>query len=47
MVVGDRVIADSDDIDAIPAPEELLRLGESDGLVAYCFTAEMIEEASG
>lgn len=44
VLVGDDVVLTSNDPLAIPSPEDVLRLGEPKGLVAYLFEAPMIEE---
>jgi hypothetical protein len=43
-LVGDEVVAASADPRAIPSAEDVLRLGEPRGLVAYLFEAPLIEE---
>lgn len=44
VLVGDDVAMAAADPWAIPSPEEVLRLGEPRGLVAYLFEAPLIEE---
>jgi|HubBroStandDraft_4_1064222.scaffolds.fasta_scaffold633149_1 hypothetical protein len=44
VIVGDDVALASTEPWAIPSPEEVLRLGEPRGLVAYLFEAPLIEE---
>ncbi|MBI2892034.1 MAG: hypothetical protein HYY06_00670 [Deltaproteobacteria bacterium] len=44
VVAGDDVVASSPDPETVPAPEDVLRLGEPLGLVAYLFEAPLIEE---
>jgi hypothetical protein len=44
VLVGDEVVAASSDPAAIPSPEEVLRMGEGRGLVAYLYEAPLIEE---
>lgn len=46
VLVGDDVVLTSDDPVAVPSPEDVLRLGEPRGLVAYLFEAPMVEEVS-
>jgi hypothetical protein len=47
VLVGDDVALSSPDPLAIPSAEEVLRLGEPRGLVAYLFEAPRIEELPG
>jgi hypothetical protein len=47
VLVGDAVVLHSADPLAIPAAEEVLALGEKEGLVAYLFEAPRIEELPG
>jgi hypothetical protein len=44
VLVGDDVVVASPDPSQIPSPDEVLRLGEPRGLVAYLFEAPLIEE---
>lgn len=46
VLVGEEIAAASADPWAIPSPEEVLRLGEPRGLVAYLFEAPLIEEVA-
>ena len=46
LVGGDVVLASRDPL-AIPTSEDVLRLGEPRGLVAYLFEAPLIEELPG
>ena len=43
VLVGDDVVLASPDPSQIPSPDEVLRLGEPRGLVAYLFEAPLIE----
>jgi hypothetical protein len=47
VLVGDEVVLASGDVQAIPSAEDVLRLGEAKGLVAYLFEAPLIEELPG
>lgn len=47
VLVGDQVVRASADPQAIPSADEVLRLGEPQGLVAYLFEAPLIEEVPG
>ena len=44
VLVGDEIAVASADPWAIPSPEEVLRLGEPRGLVAFLFEAPLVEE---
>jgi hypothetical protein len=47
VLVGETVLLHSADPLAIPSAEEVLALGEPEGLVAYLFEAPRIEELPG
>ena len=44
VVIGDRIAASSADWTAVPSPADVLAMGEAEGLVAYLFEADLIEE---
>jgi hypothetical protein len=44
VLVGDHIVASSNETGAVPSPEEVLAFGEPRDLVAYLFEAPLIEE---